>query len=161
MLHLLPMIKVLLIAKTSEKYLVQGIDEYLKRIQHFHKINYLEIPSIKNSKNLSELEQKVKEGELILKEIKENDHLILLDENGKEFSSLLMAEKLEKKLAGFKTVVFVVGGPYGFSEEVVKRSAEKWSLSKLTFSHQMVRLFFLEQIYRSFSILKGMPYHHR
>ena len=87
--------------------------------------------------------------------------MILLDENGKEFSSLQMAEKLEKKLAGFKTIVFVVAGPYGFSEEVVKRSAEKWSLSKLTFSHQMVRLFFLEQIYRSFSILKGMPYHHR
>jgi 23S rRNA (pseudouridine1915-N3)-methyltransferase len=155
------MIKVLVVAKTSEKYLFQGIDEYLKRIQHFHKINYFEIPSIKNSKNLSELEQKVKEGEIILKEIKENDHLILLDENGKEFSSLQMAEKLEKKLAGFKTIVFVVAGPYGFSEEVVKRSAEKWSLSKLTFSHQMVRLFFLEQIYRSFSILKGMPYHHR
>jgi len=155
------MIRFIVIAKTSEKYISQGIDEYLKRIKHFHKIDYVEIPSLKNTKNLSEQEQKVKEGDLILKEIKEGDHLILLDENGKEFSSLQMASKLEKKLAGFKNVVFVVGGPYGFSEPVVNRSNEKWSLSKLTFSHQMVRLFFLEQIYRCFTILKGMPYHHK
>lgn len=155
------MIKLIVIAKTSEKYIQQGIGEYLKRIKHFHKINYLEIPQLKNTKNLSEQEQKTREGDLILKELNDTDHLILLDEVGKEFSSLQMASKLEKKLTGFKNVVFVVGGPYGFSDEVVKRSVEKWSLSKLTFSHQMVRLFFLEQIYRCFTIMKGMPYHHK
>jgi 23S rRNA (pseudouridine1915-N3)-methyltransferase len=155
------MIKFIVVAKTSEKYITQGIEEYLKRIKHFHKLDYLEIPQLKNTKNLTELEQKSREGDLILKEIKESDHLILLDENGKEFSSLKMADILEKKLAGFKNVVFVVGGAYGFSDKVVSRSIEKWSLSKLTFSHQMVRLFFLEQIYRCFTIHKGLPYHHR
>ena len=155
------MIKLIAVAKTSERYLSQGIDEYLKRIGHFHKISYREIPQIKNTKKLSEQEQKVKEGELILKEISPSDHIILLDDKGREFTSEEMAKALDKKLSGFKNVVFIVGGPYGFSPALKKAAQNKWSLSKLTFSHQMVRLFFLEQIYRSFTILKGMPYHHK
>lgn len=155
------MIRIIAIAKTSEKYIQVGIDEYLKRLKHFHKVDYIEIPAIKNTKNLSEGEQKQREGELILKEISEGSHLILLDENGKEYNSEKMAKQLDKKLTGFKNVVFVIGGAYGFSEQVYQRSNDKWALSQLTFSHQMVRLFLLEQVYRCFTILKGMPYHHR
>ena len=120
------------------------------------------IPDIKNVKNLSEAQQKEKEGELILSKISATDQLILLDENGSTFSSVAFSEYLQKKMnAGIKTLVFVIGGPYGFSEEVYKKAQGKVSLSEMTFSHQMVRLFVIEQLYRGFTILKNEPYHHQ
>jgi 23S rRNA (pseudouridine1915-N3)-methyltransferase len=120
------------------------------------------IPDIKNVKNLSESEQKEKEGELILSKITATDQLILLDENGKNFSSITFADELQKKMnSGIKTLVFVIGGPYGFSDEVYKKAYGKISLSLMTFSHQMVRLFFIEQLYRGFTILRNEPYHHQ
>ena len=120
------------------------------------------LPDIKNSKSLSEEQQKTKEGELILSNIASSHHLILLDERGKEFTSVAFADELQKKMnAGIKQLTFVIGGPYGFSKEVYDRANGKLSLSKLTFSHQMIRLFFVEQLYRAFTILKNEPYHHQ
>ena len=120
------------------------------------------IPDIKNVKNLSEPQQKEKEGELILSKLTPTDQLILLDENGSTFSSVGFSDYLQKKMnSGVKTLVFVIGGPYGFSEEVYKKSQGKVSLSEMTFSHQMVRLFFIEQLYRGFTILRNEPYHHQ
>ena len=120
------------------------------------------IPDIKNVKNLSEAQQKEKEGELILSKITPTDQLILLDENGKTFSSVGFSDFLQKKMnAGIKTLVFVIGGPYGFSETVYQKAQGKVSLSEMTFSHQMVRLFVIEQIYRGFTILRNEPYHHQ
>jgi 23S rRNA (pseudouridine1915-N3)-methyltransferase len=120
------------------------------------------IPDIKNVKNLSEAQQKEKEGELILSKLAATDQLILLDENGTTFSSVEFSDYLQKKMnAGIKTLVFVIGGPYGFSEEVYKKAQGKVSLSEMTFSHQMVRLFVIEQIYRGFTILRNEPYHHQ
>jgi 23S rRNA (pseudouridine1915-N3)-methyltransferase len=120
------------------------------------------IPDIKNVKNLSESQQKEKEGELILSKISPTDNLILLDENGKSFSSVAFSNELQKKMnAGIKTLVFVIGGPYGFSDTVYAKANGKISLSQMTFSHQMVRLFFIEQVYRGFTILKNEPYHHQ
>jgi 23S rRNA (pseudouridine1915-N3)-methyltransferase len=120
------------------------------------------IPDIKNVKNLSENQQKEKEGELILAKITPTDQLILLDENGKTFSSISFSDELQKKMnSGVKTLVFVIGGPYGFSENVYVKAQGKFSLSQMTFSHQMVRLFFIEQLYRAFTILKNEPYHHQ
>ena len=120
------------------------------------------MPDIKNSKSLSEEQQKTKEGELILSNIASSHHLILLDERGKEYTSVAFADELQKKMnAGIKQLTFVIGGPYGFSKEVYDRANGKLSLSKLTFSHQMIRLFFVEQLYRAFTILKNEPYHHQ
>jgi ribosomal RNA large subunit methyltransferase H len=120
------------------------------------------LPDIKNSKSLSEEQQKTKEGELILSNIASSHHLILLDERGKEFTSVAFADELQKKMnVGIKQLIFVIGGPYGFSKEVYDRANGKLSLSKLTFSHQMIRLFFVEQLYRAFTILKNEPYHHQ
>jgi 23S rRNA (pseudouridine1915-N3)-methyltransferase len=119
------------------------------------------IPDIKNIKNLSKKQQKEKEGELILKQLQPTDELILLDEKGKDFRSLEFAKYLQKKMtSGIKQLVIAIGGPYGFSEEVYKKSNGKISLSKMTFSHQMIRLFVVEQLYRGFTILKNEPYHH-
>ena len=120
------------------------------------------LPDIKNSKSLSEEQQKAKEGELILGNVASSHHLILLDERGKEFTSVAFADELQKKMnAGIKQLTFVIGGPYGFSKEVYDRANGKLSLSKLTFSHQMIRLFFVEQLYRAFTILRNEPYHHQ
>ena len=120
------------------------------------------IPDIKNSKNLTEDQQKEKEGELILKSLQSSDILILLDERGKSYSSIAFAEALQKRMnSGMKNLVFVIGGPYGFSEAVYQRAQQQISLSAMTFSHQMVRLFFVEQLYRAFTILRNEPYHHR
>lgn len=111
---------------------------------------------------MSEAQQKEKEGELILAKISPIDHLILLDENGKSFSSVSFSEELQKKMnAGIKTLVFVIGGPYGFSNQVYAKANGKIALSQMTFSHQMVRLFFIEQVYRGFTIIKNEPYHHQ
>lgn len=155
-------IKLLAIGKTDNKNLQLLIDEYSKRLSFYIKFDLEIIPDIKNVKNLSESQQKIKEGELILSKIGLTDELILLDENGKLFSSLQFSDYLQKKMnAGIKTLVFVIGGPYGFSEEVYQKSKGKISLSAMTFSHQMVRLFFIEQVYRGFTILKNEPYHHQ
>ncbi len=149
------------IGKTSEKYLIEGIYQYKNRLKHYTNFEIMEIPNIKNSKNLSEAELMKKEGELILKQIQNSDHLVLLDDKGKDFTSPRFAQKLQQwMLSGKKRIVFVVGGAYGFSEEIYKRGNEELSLSKMTFSHQMVRLFFVEQIYRAFTILNNEPYHH-
>lgn len=155
-------IKLLTIGKTDNKNLQSLIDEYTKRLSFYVKFELEIIPDIKNVKNLSEAQQKEKEGELILAKITPTDHLILLDENGKTFSSVGFSDFLQKKMnAGIKTLVFVIGGPYGFSETVYKQAVGKVSLSEMTFSHQMVRLFIIEQIYRGFTILRNEPYHHQ
>ena len=151
----------LVIGKTDEAYLREGIEKYLKRLKHYVVFQYLEIPDLKNTKHLNETEQKNKEAELILKQLKPNDQLILLDENGEEFNSEGFATYLNKKmLASVQNLVFVVGGPYGFDQSIYQKAQDKISLSQMTFSHQMVRLFFVEQVYRAFTILKGEPYHH-
>ena len=148
------------IGKTSESYLNKGIDIYSKRLNHYLKFEMLVIPDVKNPKNLNSEQLKSKEGELILKKLKNEDYLILLDEKGKEFTSVQFSKKLEKfQISGKKRVVFLVGGAFGFSPEIYQRANEKFSLSQMTFSHQMIRLFFLEQLYRAMTILRGEPYH--
>ncbi|ETN95922.1 23S rRNA (pseudouridine(1915)-N(3))-methyltransferase RlmH [Zhouia amylolytica] len=155
-------IKLIAIGKTDNSHLQELINDYQKRLGFYVKFNLEIIPDIKNAKNLSESQQKEKEGQMILKKIQSTDQLILLDEQGKNFSSEHFAEYVQKKMnSGIKQLVFVIGGPYGFSEEVYQKSQGKISLSKMTFSHQMVRLFFIEQIYRAFTILRNEPYHHR
>jgi 23S rRNA (pseudouridine1915-N3)-methyltransferase len=155
-------IRLLTIGKTDNKSLQTLIDDYTKRLSFYVKFDLEIIPDIKNVKNLSEAQQKEKEGELILSKITSTDHLILLDENGKTFSSVGFSDFLQKKMnAGTKTLVFVIGGPYGFSETVYQKAQGKVSLSEMTFSHQMVRLFVIEQIYRGFTILRNEPYHHQ
>ena len=155
-------IKLITIGKTDNKNLQTLLDDYQKRLSFYIKFELDIIADIKNVKNLSEQQQKEKEGELILSKLSPTDHLILLDENGKSFSSMAFANELQKKMnAGIKTLVFVTGGPYGFSETVYQKANGKISLSAMTFSHQMVRLFFIEQVYRGFTFLKNEPYHHQ
>lgn len=155
-------IRLLAIGKTDNKDLQALIDDYTKRLSFYIKFDLEIIPDIKNVKNLSEAQQKEKEGELILAKIGPTDQLILLDENGKTFSSVGFSDYLQKKMnAGIKTLVFVIGGPYGFSETVYQKAQGKISLSEMTFSHQMVRLFVIEQLYRGFTILRNEPYHHQ
>ncbi|MCF6347720.1 MAG: 23S rRNA (pseudouridine(1915)-N(3))-methyltransferase RlmH [Flavobacteriaceae bacterium] len=154
-------IKLISIGKTEDKNLKQLIDGYQKRLRHYIKFEFEIIPDIKNVKNLSENQQKEREGELILKKITSKDQLILLDEKGYEFRSIEFSRFLQKKMnSGIKQLVFVIGGPYGFSETVYQKAQGKISLSKMTFSHQMIRLFMVEQLYRAFTILKHEPYHH-
>jgi len=154
-------IKLLAIGKTDDKNLQVLINTYEKRLKHYIKFELEIIPDIKNVKNLSIKLQKEKEGELILKKLQPTDSLVLLDEKGKEFRSIEFSSFLQKKMnTGVKQMVFVIGGPYGFSEKVYKKAVGKISLSKMTFSHQMIRLFFVEQLYRAFTILKNEPYHH-
>ena len=154
-------IKLIAIGKTDNKSLQTLIDEYTKRLGFYIKFDLEVIPDIKNVKNLSESEQKAKEGQLIISKLTPTDQLILLDENGKEFNSVGFSDFLQKKMnSGIKTLVFVIGGPYGFSEEVYQKAQGKVALSQMTFSHQMVRLFVIEQIYRGFTILNNEPYHH-
>jgi 23S rRNA (pseudouridine1915-N3)-methyltransferase len=155
-------IKIIAIGKTDNSALQTLIDDYSKRLSFYVKFDLELIPDIKNVKNLSELQQKEKEGEAILAKITPTDHLILLDENGSHFSSMAFSDYLQKKMnSGIKTLVFVIGGPYGFSESVYKKAVGKIALSAMTFSHQMVRLFIVEQIYRGFTILRNEPYHHQ
>ncbi|MFA5556259.1 MAG: 23S rRNA (pseudouridine(1915)-N(3))-methyltransferase RlmH [Flavobacteriaceae bacterium] len=155
-------IKLLAIGKTDDKNLQTLIEQYQKRLSFYVKFDLEIVPDIKNVKNLSEKEQKEKEGELILAKISPTDQLILFDENGKTFSSVGFSEYLQKKMnSGVKTLVFVIGGPYGFSDLVHQKATEKVSLSQMTFSHQMIRLFVVEQIYRAFTILRNEPYHHQ
>ena len=155
-------IKLLAVVKTDNPALQQLIDMYEKRLSYYINFELQLLPAIKNSKSLSDEQQKAKEGELILGNVASSHHLILLDERGKEFTSVAFADELQKKMnAGIKQLTFVIGGPYGFSKEVYDRANGKLSLSKLTFSHQMIRLFFVEQLYRAFTILRNEPYHHQ
>lgn len=155
-------IKLLAIGKTDHKALQELISAYEHRLKHYIKFELEIIPDIKNAKNLSEAQQKDKEGEAILKKLNATDAMLLLDENGKQYSSVDFSSFLQKKMnSGIKQLVFVIGGPYGFSKAVYQKSQGKISLSKMTFSHQMVRLFVVEQLYRGFTILRNEPYHHR
>ena len=154
-------IKLLAIGKTDSEELQALINDYSKRLGFYVKFELEIIPDLKRAKNLNEEQQKQKEGELILSKLKSTDVLILLDENGKQFGSVEFSNYLQKHMnSGIKQLVFVIGGPYGFSEDVHKKSNGKLSLSKMTFSHQMVRVFFIEQLYRGFTILRNEPYHH-
>ncbi|PRY89640.1 23S rRNA (pseudouridine(1915)-N(3))-methyltransferase RlmH [Mongoliibacter ruber] len=155
-------ITLLAVGKTDHQSIQVLIDEYSKRLGFYVKFSLEILPDLKNTKNLDEKTQKEKEGELILKKVQTSDELILLDENGKQFSSMGFSVYLQKKMnAGLKNLIFVIGGPYGFSDAVYQRANGKISLSKMTFSHQMVRVFFIEQIYRAFTILRNEPYHHQ
>ena len=149
-------IALIVIGKTDAGYFVEAINEYKNRLVHYIPFEMEVIPDIKNVKNLSESQQKEKEGDLILKALQPGDYLVLLDEKGKEFTSVQFSTYIERKTH----TVFVVGGPYGFSDAVYKAAAEKISLSKMTFSHQMIRLIFIEQLYRAMTILNNEPYHH-
>ncbi len=154
-------IKLLVIGKTDDKNLNALISVYQKRLQHYISFQLEVIPDLKNSKNLSKEQQKEKEGQLILSKVSSTDQMILLDEKGKEYRSIDFAQFLQKKMnSGIKQLVFVIGGPYGFSQEVYQKAIGKLSFSKMTFSHQMIRLFVVEQIYRGFTILRNEPYHH-
>ena len=155
-------IKLIAIGKTDNKALQSLLDDYTKRLSFYIRFDLEIIPDIKNAKNLSESQQKEKEGELILAKLTPTDQLILLDENGMGFSSISFSDYLQKRMnSGTKTLVFVIGGPYGFSDEVYQKAQGKISLSLMTFSHQMVRLFFIEQLYRGYTILRNEPYHHQ
>jgi 23S rRNA (pseudouridine1915-N3)-methyltransferase len=155
-------IKLIAIGKTDNNDLKSLMEDYTKRLGFYIKFSMDIIPDIKHVKNLSEEQQKQKEGELILNKLNATDVLILLDENGKQQDSVAFSEYLQKHMnSGIKQLVFVIGGPYGFSQEVYNKANGKLSLSKMTFSHQMIRLFFIEQLYRGFTILKNEPYHHR
>ncbi len=154
-------IKLIAIGKTDDKSLQTLISSYEKRLKHYIKFEIDIIPDIKNSKNLTVNEQKEKEGDLILKRLQNTDSIVLLDEKGDTMRSVAFSKFLQKKMnAGIKQLVLVIGGPYGFSEKIYQKAKGKVSLSKMTFSHQMIRLFVVEQIYRAFTILKNEPYHH-
>lgn len=155
-------IKLLGIGKTDDPALQNLTEVYINRLQFYNKFEFELIPDIKKAKNLNENQQKQKEGELILNKLIASDFVVLLDEGGKQFTSEAFSEYIQKRLnSGLKQLVFVIGGPYGFSEAVYNRADSTVSLSKMTFSHQMVRLFFTEQLYRAFTILRNEPYHHR
>ena len=153
-------IRLLQIGKTEDSYLKEGISIYEKRLKHYATLIIEEIPHLKKNKNLSFEEQKIKEGKLLLQKIKSNDFIVLLDEKGKEFNSPNLAQYIQKRMNTGLDITFIIGGPYGFSEEIYNRANSKIALSQLTLTHQMVRLFFTEQIYRAFTILKGEKYHH-
>lgn len=150
----------ILVGKTQSKIFKVGIDDYVSRIEHYMPFSITIIPELKNTKSLSEDQQKQKEGELILKEIQPSDTVVLLDEHGAEFRSIEYANWLKQKQNTARRLIFIIGGPYGFSPDVYARANEKISLSRMTFSHQMVRLIFTEQLYRACTIIKGEPYHH-
>ena len=153
-------IVLLVVGKTTESYFVQGIDEYSKRLAHYVPFELTVIPELRNTKSLSADQQKEREADLILKALQPGDYVVLLDEHGREFTSLQFASYLEKKMANIaKRLIFVVGGPYGFSNRVYQAAQEKISLSKMTYSHQMIRLIFTEQLYRAMTILNNEPYH--
>ena len=153
-------IELIQVGKTVNRIFVDGINEYLGRIKHYVPFSITTIPEIKNTKSLSESQQKNLEASLILKQIQAQDTVVVLDEHGKEFRSVEFAAWLEKQQQVARRLVFVIGGPYGFAESVYERANSKISLSKMTFSHQMVRMIFCEQLYRACTIIQGEPYHH-
>lgn len=152
----------LVVGKTVDKRLASLVDEYAERVKHYVPFTMEVIPDLKNTKALTFEQQKEREGELIVKSLKPDDYVVLLDEGGREFTSMDFAAYIEQRQhAVARRMVFVVGGPYGFSQSVYALAREKLSLSRMTFSHQMVRLFFVEQLYRAMTILRGEPYHHQ
>lgn len=149
------------VGKTDDGQLAAIIDKFQQRLKHYIPFSMVNIPDVKNTKHLRADQQRAKEAAALLKQLSPGDHVVLLDERGKEYRSVDFAAYLNKLMVGsVQHLVFVVGGPYGFEEAVYQRANGRISLSKMTFSHQMVRLFFVEQLYRSFTILKGEPYHH-
>ena len=154
-------IQLLVVGKTNQDFVQKGLDEFCSRLKHYMPFELSIIPDIKNTKNLSQEQQKEKEGELILKNIQSGDYIVLLDEKGTAVSSLQFADYLEKKKhIVSKKLIFVIGGAYGFSAKVYETASEKLSLSTMTFSHQIIRLIFVEQLYRAMTILNNEPYHH-
>lgn len=152
--------ELILVGKTVNKHFIAGINDYVERTNHYMPFNITVIPELKNTKALTEEQQKEREGNLILQKLQLSDTVVLLDEHGKELRSIEFADWLQRKQNTTRRLVFIIGGPYGFSKAVYERANEKLSLSKMTFSHQMVRLIFCEQIYRACTIIKGEPYHH-
>lgn len=150
----------ILIGKTNDKHFAAGISEYVQRINHYMPFETVTIPELKNTKNITETQQKQAEGELIAKYLQPTDCVVLMDEHGKEYGSMEFARWLTQKQNTVRRLVFIIGGPYGFSQQVYDRADDMVSLSKMTFSHQMVRLIFTEQLYRACTIIKGEPYHH-
>lgn len=154
-------VALVLVGKTVNKHFINLIDEYAGRVKHYIGFDIITIPELRNTKNLSAEQQKQQEGELILKQLQPGDHVVLLDEHGKEYRSIEFSKYMENKmLTVSKRLVFIIGGPYGFSPDVYDKANEKLSLSKMTFSHQMIRLIFVEQLYRAMTIMRGEPYHH-
>ena len=154
-------IGLILVGKTVNRHFVELIDDYAERVKHYIGFDITVIPELKNTKSLSPEQQKQQEGEMILKQFQAGDYVVLLDEHGKELRSVEFSKYMEQKMQTVsKRLVFVIGGPYGFSQDVYGRANEKLSLSKMTFSHQMVRLIFVEQLYRAMTIMRGEPYHH-
>ena len=154
-------ITLLAIGKTNAKYLQEGIEQYIKRLSHYIPFEFKILPDVKTTKGLTQEKQKEMEGQMFLNCIQSGDVIVLLDEKGKEMTSREFSVYLDKKMVTVaKNLIFVIGGPYGFSQEMYNRANEKLSLSKMTFSHEMIRMFFIEQIYRAMTILKGEPYHH-
>ena len=152
--------ELLLVGKTVNKHFIAGINDYVERTNHYMPFNITVIPELKNTKALTEEQQKEREGDLILQKLQSSDTVVLLDEHGKELRSIEFADWLQRKQNTTRRLIFIIGGPYGFSKAVYERANERLSLSKMTFSHQMVRLIFCEQIYRACTIIKGEPYHH-
>ena len=149
------------VGKTATGYLEQGVAEYVRRLSHYVSFNIQYVADLKNTKNLTVEQQKSSEGKLILQSLDKSDYVVLLDEHGREYTSMQFADYVQKRMSsGVRRVVFVVGGPYGFSQEVYERANDKFSLSKMTFSHEMIRLIFTEQLYRAYTILNHEPYHH-
>lgn len=154
-------ITLLTVGKTDKDWVRQGMDIYMSRLKHYIPFNVVEIPELKNVSALTKDQIKTREGELILKSLRPTDDVILMDERGKQYSSVEFAKILQDKISYIgKDIVFVIGGAYGFSQAVYERTDSKISLSRMTFSHQMVRAIFVEQIYRAFTIMRGEPYHH-
>lgn len=154
-------ITLLTVGKTDIRWMREGLEIYISRLKHYIPFSLTEIPELKNASSLSKDQIKAREGELILKSIKPSDEVILLDEHGKEYTSMEWARNMEKRMSGSgRDMVFVIGGAYGFSDDVYSRCDGKVSLSKMTFPHQMVRTIFAEQLYRAFTIIRGEPYHH-
>ena len=154
-------ILLLVVGKTDEDYIFDGVDKYRNRLKHYIGFEYEEIPDLKNRKTLSKDQQKKQESGLIFSRLKMGDKVILLDEKGSSFGSVEFSKYLQKNMnSGIKRLVFIVGGPYGFDTSIYDKYQDKLSLSKMTFSHQMVRMFLCEQLYRSMTILKNEPYHH-
>lgn len=154
-------IKLICAGKTSDSYIIEGIEKYTKRLKHYTSFEIIEIPEVKGFNTKGKDVLKEEEAKLFLAKIDKNDYLILLDENGKHKTSMEFADSIQNKMnRSISSIVFLVGGPFGFSQTMYDRADEKMSLSKMTFSHQMIRLFFIEQLYRSFSILRGEKYHH-
>ncbi len=152
--------KLIVVGKTNDKNIIKGIEDYVSRIKHYMPFDIQVIPELKNTKSLSVDNQKEMEADQILKNISSADTLVLLDEHGTEYRSIEFAKWIERKQQTARSLTFVVGGPYGFAQKVYDRADSLISLSKMTFSHQMIRLLFVEQIYRACTIIKGEPYHH-